>query len=166
MRRDRFLIFILIGIALLVVAAIVSVVVRTEHLEYVDDSNPAGVVHNYILALQTDDLELAYSYLADLDDKPTMQEFHSLQAFAKDLVNVASVRIGETHVYGDDATVELVVFNLRSGVFLIDALVQRDDVAVLIRQDLEWRLAQMPYEFWMYDWYREARGPIPVYPLD
>jgi hypothetical protein len=164
MRRDRFLIFILIGISLLAITAVVSVLVRTQHLDYTDDSSPAGIVQNYVLALQRDDLEMAYSYLADLDHKPSLLEFQSLISTTHGRSQTAGIRIGETHVIGDDATLELVVLNLRSGSFLIDELSQRDDVAVLVRQDSQWRISQMPFEFWMHNWYREARGPVPLSP--
>jgi hypothetical protein len=163
MRRDRFLIFVLVGLAVLAMAAILSVVIRTQHEGYVDDNTPAGVVHNFVLALQWDDFEQAYLYLADGEYKPSLSEIRSY-VYSNGLYQNTSIRIGETHVDGNEATVELAVLNLRSGAFLIDELNERDDIAVLIRQDSVWRLTQMPYEFWVYGWYRQARDPMPVYP--
>ena len=164
MRKDRFLLSILIGLVILAIAATIVVLSRSHQEGYVDDSTPAGVVHNYILALQMDDVQLAYSYLAEMDLKPTLSEFRSLGAYSHRSSQSASVRLGETYVDGDEATVELVVLNLRPGAFLFDEISERNEVALLVRQNASWRLTQLPYEFWTYEWYREERVPIPVYP--
>jgi len=164
MRNDRFLVSIIIGLAILAIAAIVVVGGRSRQEGYVDDSAPTGVVHNYVLALQLDDAPRAYSYLAATDHKPTLNEFRRLNARSHDPSQAASVRLGETHIDGDDATVELVVLSLRSGIFLVNELTERNDVALLVRQDGIWLLMQMPYEFWTYEWYRQERVPVPLSP--
>ena len=164
MRKDRFLIFILVGLVILAISATIVVLLRSHQEGYVDDSAPAGVVHNYILALQIDDVGRAYSYLAEMDHKPTLSQFRSLGAYANRLSQSASVRLGETYIDDDEATVELVVLNMRPDAFLFEEISERVEIAFLVRQDDSWRLTQMPYEFWMYEWYRGERVPIPVYP--
>jgi hypothetical protein len=158
------LLSILIGLAILASTAIVVVLVRSRQQGYVDDSTPAGVVHNYILALQLDDVQRAYSYLADMDHKPSLSEFRRLDAYSHDLSRSASVRLGETYIDDDEAMVELVVLQLQPGTFLFNEISEWDEVALLVHQDGNWHLKQMPYQFWIHDWYREERVPIPAYP--
>ena len=66
MKQDRFLIAILAGIGLLVVAAFVLFFVRQSNLNYVSDDTPEGVVQNFVLALHKGDYEKAYAYLAKI----------------------------------------------------------------------------------------------------
>src|SRR5512146_670980 len=80
MRQDRFLMGILIGIGVLIVAALVVFFTRQNQASYVAENTPDGVVHNYVLAILNKDYQKAYGYLADLDHKPTFAEFR--QAFA------------------------------------------------------------------------------------
>lgn len=62
-RSDMTLIGIVAGIVILVVAAVVVTLSRPEPTYQADDT-PAGVAHNYLLAVQKDDYERAYSYLS------------------------------------------------------------------------------------------------------
>ena len=60
---DRFLIFIVAGILLLVAAAFV-ITLNRQPPSYQDDSLPQGAAHNYLLALVQGDFERAYGYLS------------------------------------------------------------------------------------------------------
>jgi hypothetical protein len=60
---DRFLIGIVAGILLLVVAAFAVMALRPKP-DYRKEDTPEGVAHNYLLALQKEDLARAYSYLS------------------------------------------------------------------------------------------------------
>ena len=70
MKQDRFLTGILIGIAVLIVAALVVFFTRRDAGSYAAESTPDGVVHNYVLAILNKDYTRAHSYLADLDNSP------------------------------------------------------------------------------------------------
>ena len=60
---DKFLIGIVVGIVLLVVAAFVVTLTRPEPTYQAEDT-PEGVAHNYLLALQKQDYQRAYGYLS------------------------------------------------------------------------------------------------------
>ena len=62
MKNDRFLLGILIGIGLLVALALGLYFLRQEGPAYREDQTPAGVVHNYITAVQLGDYERALEY--------------------------------------------------------------------------------------------------------
>src|SRR5215207_10559593 len=104
MKQDRFLTGILIGIGLLVVLALAVFFTRKDTQTYVSDDTPEGVVHNYVVAVLNKDYEKAYGYLADLENKPTYEEFRD--AFIKGMVNPdnAALDIGPSEVNEETAS--------------------------------------------------------------
>ncbi|MEW6031007.1 MAG: hypothetical protein AB1564_00660 [Chloroflexota bacterium] len=158
MKRDRFLFGILIGIGVLIVLALVLFFTRQDTLTYVDDSTPEGVVHNYAVAVFKGDYEKAYSYLADKKNKPTFQQFE--QDFLYRYVDPSNVglQVGETEIRGARAVVLLTLSYSNSDPF--SSGYSNEDRATLIQQDGKWRLEQMPYNFWSYNWYQPTTEPV------
>jgi hypothetical protein len=155
MKQDRFLTGILVGIGLLVVAALAVFFTRKDGQTYISDAAPEGVVHNYVLAVLNKDYEKAYGYLADLDHKPTYEQFRD--AFLRGLVNPANsaVDIGGSDINNETASVEVVLINSPSDPFSTG---YRDNQhALLVRQGGTWKLSSMPgYYLWEYSWYTEV----------
>jgi len=60
---DKFLIGIVAGVLVLVVV-VLGVLLTRPQIEYVAADTAEGVAHNYLLALQREDYERAYSYLS------------------------------------------------------------------------------------------------------
>ena len=159
MKQDRFLLGILIGIGVLVVVALTLFFVRPDNQSYVDDSTPNGVVHNYSLALYQEDYEKAYGYLGEAEFKPTFSEFQ--KSFFNHYVDPrnAGLEIGESKISGEDAFVTLYLIYNPSDPF--SSGYRNTETAQLERQNGKWKIMQMPYNFWSYDWYLEP--PKPVY---
>jgi hypothetical protein len=155
MRQDRFLTGILIGIAALVVIALLVFFLRQNSQSYISEDSPEGVVHNYVLAVLDNDYEKAYGYLADLENKPTYEQFRD--AFLKGMVNPnnSAVDIGQSDVNNDTASVEVALIYSPSDPFSTGYRdVQR---AILVRQGGAWKLSSMPgYYFWDYNWYPQV----------
>jgi len=155
MKQDRFLTGILIGIGLLVVVALAVFFTRKDTQTYISDETPEGVVHNYVVAVLNKDYEKAYSYLADLDNKPTYEEFRD--SFLKGMVNPnnSGVDVGQSDITGDDATVEVTLVYNPSDPFSTG---YRDTQrAILVKQNGTWKISSMPqYNFWDYNWYQEV----------
>ncbi len=154
MKQDRFLTGILIGIGVLVVVALVVFFMRNDTQTYISEDTPEGVVHNYVVALLDDDYERAYGYLADLEHKPTYEQFRD--SFLTGMVNPNSmaVDIGEAEVSNDTASVEVALIYNSTDPFSTS---YRDTSqrAVLVRQNGSWKLSSLPYNFWDYSWYSE-----------
>lgn len=160
MKNDRFLVVIVAGIALLAVLAVSLFLVRRGQVSYQPDDTPEGVVHNYTLALYQENYERAYGYLADLPNKPTLEQFR--QSFYNQLLsNVqTSLKIEDSHINGEDARVTVALTHSQGDPF---SAPYRDlQSALLTRQNGAWKLKSMPYPFWMYDWYQENPKAIPA----
>ena len=157
MKQDRFLTAILVGIAVLVMIALVVFFLRQNSQSYIPEETPEGVVHNYVLAVLNDDYEKAYGYLADLDHKPTYEQFRD--AFLTGAVNPnnSAVDIGNSEINADTASVEVALIYNPSDPFSTGYRdVQR---AVLVSQGGAWKLSSMPgYYFWDYNWYPQVEA--------
>ncbi|MDL1911980.1 hypothetical protein FBQ81_15020 [Chloroflexi bacterium CFX6] len=158
MKQDRFLTGILIGIGVLVAVALAVFFTRQDALTYVSDDAPEGVVHNYVLALINKNYERAYGYLADVEYKPTYEEFR--RPFLNGYANPgnAAVDIGVSEIDGDQASVEVTQIYNPGDLFSSGYRdVQR---AILVRQSGAWKISFMPaYNFWDYSWYSEPPKP-------
>jgi hypothetical protein len=163
MKQDRFLTGILIGIAVLVVVALVVFFVRKDNLVYINDDVPAGVVQNYVVALHKRDYEKAYGYLATLENKPDLNLFR--QAFLNHNIDPTStgIEIGTAEINGDTATVATSIISSPGDPF--SSGYRNTDYAQLVRENGAWKIKQMPYNFWAYDWYQPTAIPaMPVKP--
>jgi len=158
MKQDKFLTGILIGIGALILLALVLFFLRRDgRTDYVADDNPEGVVNNYVLAVLNKDYQKAYGYLADLEHKPTYEQFR--QSFFNGVVNPtdAGVEIGAAEINGSEAFVTLSVYYSVNDPFA--SRYASEDRALLVRQNGDWKLSAMPYNFWSYDWYQEQFKP-------
>ncbi len=154
MKQDRFLTGILVGIAVLIVAALAVFFIRKDSQSYVSENTPEGVVHNYVLAVLNGDYQKAYGYLADLEDKPTYEQFRD--AFIKGMVNPnnSAVDVGKSEVDQDTASVEVsLIYNPSDPFSTGYRNVQR---AILVKQGSGWKISSMPdYYFWNASWYQK-----------
>lgn len=154
MKQDRFLMGILIGIGVLIIAALAVFFIRKDGQSYVSDDTPEGVVHNYVLAVMNKDYEKAYGYLADLENKPTYDEFRN--SFVTGILSPgnSAIDVGKSDITGDDAYVEVAMIYNPSDPFSTG---YRDvQNAILVRQGGAWKLSSMPtYYLWDYSWYQE-----------
>jgi Tfp pilus assembly protein PilW len=153
MKQDRFLMGILIGILVLVVAAVGLFFSRQQTMNYRNDDSPEAVVFNYVLAVTERDYQKAYGYLADLPNKPDYDSFR--QSFFNGMVspNNVGVDVGEAHIDGDEATVEVSMVYPSSDPF--SQGYNNVERALLVRQNGVWKLSSMPYNFWDYNWYQQ-----------
>jgi hypothetical protein len=157
MKQDKFLTGILIGIGVLILLALGLFFTRQDKRDYVADAVPEGVVHNYVLAVINKDYQKAYGYLADLEHKPTYEEFR--QSFFNGMINPnnAGVEVGSTEINGSEAIVTLSIYYSASDPF--SSRYASEDRALLVKQSGAWKLNSMPYTYWDYNWYQEQLKP-------
>lgn len=158
MKKDRYLIGIIAGIALVAVLALILFFTRRDDVSaYPSDDTPEGVVAAYVMALQNEDWERAYAYLAEAENKPDLSRFR--QAVFTEMPNLpdSGVEFRATETDGDRATVNLMVVNVGGGLFA--DIYRNPGVAVLERQGGAWKILEMPYPFWSYGWYQPDALP-------
>ena len=159
MKQDRFLIGILVGIAVLVVVALAVFFMRKDNLTYVEADTPDAIVQNYVVALHKRDFDRAYSYLADFPGKPTADAFRqSILNHEFDPTNVG-LEIGKTEISADSATVTLGIIYSPNDPFSNGY--RNADYAQLVRQQGAWKIKQLPSNFWSYNW-SQPNPTVPV----
>lgn len=116
MKKDRFLLGILIGIGILVLLAVVRVLTYSPaEMTYGEETTPQGVVHNYLVAVYRQEYERAYSYLADKAKKPTLDGFR--RSFLMGMVDPkqAMVQVGKAEIVDEtQARVEVNIIYVSS----------------------------------------------------
>lgn len=153
MKQDRFLIGILIGIFILILAALTVFFTRQNKQTYGSEEAPEGVVHNYVLAVLNKDYHRAYTYLADLENKPNYDNFR--RSFLTGSLNPSNtgIKISKADVSGEDATVEISTVYRPSDPFSTEY--NNPGVAQLVKQNGSWKITSMPaYNIWDYSWYQ------------
>ena len=160
MRQDRFLLAIVGGIAVVVIASLLIFFTRSRQVDYLDDDSPQAVTQNYILAIHRQDYERAYAYLAEGEQKPSYEQFRQFFFNQANTIPNTSVQIASADVSGDEAQVRLSV--LHGGGGLLSDPYREAAVAVLERDSSGWKLVQMPYPYASWDWFQE---PFPSRPL-
>lgn len=152
MIQDRFLLVILIAIGVLVVLAVGLYFLRGDTQDYSLEDSPQGVLRNYVLALEKGDYQRAYGYLRDADRKPDYEEFR--QAFLNKSLDPSGtvLQMGDAKGSGDEMILPVVVVYGSRGPF--GSTFRESSNALLVKnQDGDWKIANLPYPYWGWDWY-------------
>ena len=159
MKQDRFLIGILIFIIVLVAVALGLFYSRQDIQTYGPEDTPEGVVRNYVIAVQNMDFERAYTYLATKDAKPSYDDFRKAFLNRELDTSNAAVQIGSTRTISEnEAVVDITLVYSSNDPFSNSwSDCQR---ASLVKQEDSWKLSNMPYPYWGWEWY--SNTPIPV----
>lgn len=160
MKKDRTLIVILIGIGALVVLSLVLFFTRPASHAYRTGSTPDAVAYNYILAIMNKDYERAYTYLADLPNKPAYTDFRQVFLTGSANPDNSGADIGQVSISGDQAVVILTIYYGYNDPF--SSRTGMEDRAILVNQGGAWKLSSMPSgNFWNYDWYQNFNQKQP-----
>jgi len=141
---DKFLVGIVAGIGLLVVAAFIVVLTQPEP-EYQNSDSPEAIVHNYLLALRQDDFDRAYQYVShNLIGYP-----RSVLAFQEDIDDSyrfsglrqdVTIDVQSSTIRAETASVEVLEGSFTGGDLLSSGSYERRFDMKLRLEDGEWRL--------------------------
>jgi hypothetical protein len=153
---DKFLVAIVAGIVILVVAAFALILLRPEP-QYRSDDTPDATVHNYLLALQQEEYERALSEIShDVPNRPQdgneMEWDINQNSWQFERYGDLSLVISGSRISGDHATVTLT--ETRSyGIFPGD--VSSQEVVMRLKLDENgWKLIGGK-AYWSDDWEEE-----------
>jgi hypothetical protein len=154
MKQDRFLLGIVIGIAVIALAAVAIFMVRQPGMKYGSEDTPAGVMQNYVLALVRGDNDRAYSYLAEGKYKPDRQQFQvGVNAMQYDFKNV-SLKVGKADIFTNEAIVDIQVRRAGGGPFNDVSIT--NETSRMVFQNGVWKVASAPMPYWFWDWYQNT----------
>ena len=146
MKQDRFLLIILGVIGVLMVAAVSLFFTRQNSQTYKPDDSPENIVRNYLLALNQEDYEKAFGYIASQDIKLDYAEFEDRMKQKRPQLLQHSIRIYSSEIEKNQATVVLMISRERT--MLFEEPRSYNHRAKLIFQDHVWKLTRMPYFLW------------------
>ena len=139
---DRFTLAIVAGALALAVVLYLVILQQPSETRPLDESSPAGVVHNYFLALRSDEVRKAYGYLsAEAQAKTPYEQF--ARGVAPASGNRWRIRIDDERIEGDTARVTVRrTYGSGGGFFPFSSGEDtREIVYVLTRENGAWKLA-------------------------
>lgn len=161
MRQDKFLVGIVIGIVGLVIGALLIALLRPAG--YQPEDTPAGVAHNYLLALQRDELERVHGYLSPTlagypENVATLREQIASRRYLFDRGDSTSLTVeaDSVRVEGNRATVRARQTIYYQVGFLYRNESHNDFTLTLEQQDEGWRLVSAE-RYWLECW-EQASG--------
>jgi hypothetical protein len=158
-KQDKFLIAILVGVGLLVVVAVGLFLVRQKQVDYVAEDTPQGIVSNYILALHRGDYQKAYGYIYEAEYKPSLEKFQQVFITKQNNLSSVSPQVGESNIQEKQAYVTIRTVQTEGGPFIQSDRYPQN--AVLINQNGIWKISNMPYPYWNWEWYQTPPKSAP-----
>jgi len=137
---------ILAGIGLLVISTIVLFIIRRNSQTYGPEDTPEGVLRNYILAINQEDYNIAYSYLPDVEAKPDYEEFEQRMSNKIDSIRQNALKIISVDISGNEAKIKVVITQGGSDPFF-DNGHSINQTVLLGLHDGAWKLTRIPYPF-------------------
>jgi len=162
MRQDHFLTGILIFIGFLVVLAVGLFFMRKGSEQvYGPEDTPAGVVRNYVLALQKADYTRAYGYLAENTLEATPAQYRQSMANLSQAIADSGVQIDDSQPgTSTDASVTLTIVQNTAGLFSTPS--RQSQTASLVHQADGWKIRSIAYPYWPYDLPQAAPPAKPL----
>lgn len=166
MKNDRFLLFLLIGIGVLVLLAVGLYLARSGVQQtYGDETTPEGVLRNYIIAVQKQDFERAYGFLSDTaKGKPARAAFQQTLIASQNEMLRTEVDLGQAQ-FADDATAVVPVTLIHNVDSPFNTPYRDVQSVTLLKEDGKWKITTMPYPFGDWNWfggYESKIEPVPV----
>ena len=154
MQSSRLANIIVSVVAIVLLTFLVMLFINQNQAEYLPEDQPNNIVNNYILSLVKSDYKKAYSYLADVTDKPNFTVFQNGISQNKKEINNANITIGEIIQEGQSATVQINIRQNYEKSLLTDPDLYNEYAQLLLENDV-WKITSMPEPFWSEEWNKD-----------
>lgn len=144
-----------IGIGVLILTTIILVLTLGKGTaNLLAENTPEGVVQRYLLAIQEEDYQAAYSYLIPHDpksiDNPTMTYDEWLMNVRNNSNNTWKASLGAVKITGDSATVEVMIDVFRPGGPFANPVNTNNETFILKKTGPSWLITSPTYLYWLY----------------
>jgi hypothetical protein len=149
---DKFLMGIIIGVVVLL-AVVFGVILTRPAEEYQAEDTPEGLAHNYLLALQYEDYQRAYSYLSPSLSGYPKSPIEFKRAVERDrwrfrTDSSISMTVESSELLGEDqAVVEVRETRFFSGDLFSSSQSTIDFEIYLVLEDDQWKIKDADYYF-------------------
>jgi len=150
MKQDRFLLFILVFIVLLVGTALGVYFIRQGEQIYLPETTPENVIQNYVLALQNAEYQRAYSYIQQQENTPTYSKFR--ETFLKQRYSFSETAYQIMDVTEQDGQAAIDILIIHGSGEPFESTWKNHSTALLIKEDGIWKIDQFPAPYWERDW--------------
>lgn len=150
---NRFLLGFGIALVILVVLTVVLVLTNHGNVEMFPENTPQGTVQRFLLAIQEQDFQKAYSYL-QIEEKGIKITYDEWLQSVSPRFQTTSVSwkatLGETTVSGNTATVEVIIDIFQPGGPFESPVRTQTDIYQLSRVNNQWLITTRPWLYWFY----------------
>lgn len=142
-----------VTIGVLVIAAIVLVFTLPGQgsASLLPENTPEGTVQRYLLALEAEDYQKAYSYTSFPSGTPKYEEWRDTAISCREERGSKSMRVtlGKSKVTGDEATVNVVVDVFSPGVLFENPVRTQNITFFLKEKETSWKITSPTYVWWL-----------------
>ena len=151
---NRWLIAFVVSIAVLVFATIALVLSARPGVSLLPENTPEGAVQRFLMAVQDNNYEKAYSYLSLTDEKGAKISYEQWLTtkpypYGSSPSSWKAI-LGKTTVTGERANVEVTVDVFRPSGPFGNAVQSQQVLFQLARSGESWLITSPPYLYWIY----------------
>lgn len=146
---DRFLIGILIGIGLLLVAATISIAIVRQPARELPADSPGGTIQRFFVALDKGAYNTAYDFLSDsISNKPGRQQWIGYVTNMRAYQQSDRVEIFKEEIKGEQATVQVRITRYYNDGFPLSQGSYSEEQTIGLRLEATgWKITGLPYSY-------------------
>ncbi len=144
-----------IAIGVLIITTIILVLTLGKgSANLLAENTPEGVVQRYLLAIQEENYQTAFSYLSPKDpkdmDNPVITYDEWLMSIRNNSNSTWKASLGAIKITGDSASVDVMIDVFRPGGPLMNPVNTNNETFVLKKAGSSWLIIPPTYLYWLY----------------
>lgn len=144
-----------IAIGVLIITTIILVLTLGKgNTDLLAEDTPEGVVQRYLLAIQEENYQSAFSYFSPQDPKdignPVMTYDEWLMSVRNNSNSTWKASLGAFKITGDSATVDVMIDVFRPGGPFANPVNTNNETFILKKSGSSWLIISPTYLYWLY----------------